>query len=384
MSGQGCDPAWLARLPGLVAELEPYREMLLANVVMVGEIPAPTFGEEQRIDFVKQRFIECGLQSSSSDEVGNGLGIIPGSRGQQTLLLSAHADIPFAAGENHTFSVEPAAIRGPGVADNSLGVAALITLPTILERLGIRLESNLLLMASTRSLEKGNQQGIRFFLENTTLPITTAIALEGTPLGRLHYRSLASLGGIISCHVDRKLSDQSAIEVLNRLISRLGEIPLSRETNTACVLGSISGGATYKLPARTAQLAFQVRSDTDESVAEVNRLIHGIIDELSSGKSVSVQLEVIARTRAGGLPSTHPLVEASRKIMGVIGIQPRHGSYSSTISPYVEQGIPALCLGLSQGENVNYLDEYVEIEPLLSGMAQLIGLLVLLDGGRDE
>ena len=371
----------LARMPGLAAELEPYREMLLANVVMVGEIPAPTFAEEERVSFIKQRFTECGLQSCSSDEVGNGMGIIPGTRGKKTILVSAHVDTPFAASANHSFTIEPGIISGPGVADNSMGLAVLTTLPTVLEGLGIKLQSDLLLLAPTRSLEQGDQQGIRFFLSNSTIPITTGIVVEGSPLGRLHYRSMASLGGMISCLVDRKVCHLSAIEVLNSLMSQLGQIELCAQTNTALVLGSIRGGVTYKLPARTAHLRFQLRSDADDKVNAIYQHILSMLDEAAKKKGVSAYLEVIARTRSGGLDASHRLVTIARTIMRSIGVQAQASIYSSTISPYLEHAIPAVCLGVSNGDNLNYADEYIEIEPMLTGLAQIIGLLLCIDGG---
>ena len=96
---------------------------------------------------------------------------------------------------------------------------------------------------------------------------------------------------------------------------------------------------------------------------------------------VSCHLEGIARTSAGGLESDHPLVFLSREIMLSLGIQSRESIYSAIISGYVEQGIPAVCLGITEGDNINYLDEYVEIEPILTGVAQLIGVLMAIDGG---
>ena len=42
----------LAEIPGQVERLSEVREELLANAVLLGEIPSPTFGEENRIRFV--------------------------------------------------------------------------------------------------------------------------------------------------------------------------------------------------------------------------------------------------------------------------------------------------------------------------------------------
>lgn len=372
----------IARVNSLVTDLEPYREMLLANVVMIGEIPAPTFGEQERISFLKQRFTECGLHNCSTDELGNGLGILPGSEGTQTILLAAHADTPFTAAEDHTCTIDAGRICGLGVADNSMGLAVLATLPTILEGLDIRFRNDLLFMGASRSLEQGNQQGLRFLLANSNRPLAAGVSIEGAPLGRLHYRSMASLGGVIACNVNRKVSQKSAIEVLSQIIHRLGRIPLPEESHTGLVLGSVAGGASYKIPARNARLKFQLRSDADQTVVDIKEKVEDLIDEVGKEKGVSVHLEVIASTMAGGLDSRHPLVLLTRRVMTTLGLQPMDSIYSAIVSRYVEQDVPAVCIGITNGDNVNYPDEYIEIEPILTGVAQLIGILLAIDGGH--
>lgn len=371
----------LDRLRSLRLELEPYRELLLANVVMVGEIPAPTFDEEQRVAFMLQRFTECGLQSVFRDRAGNGLGLLPGTKGETSILLVAHADTPFSAAENHTCTIESSIIRGPGVADNSMGLAVLATLPTMLERLGIHLKSDLLLVASARSLEHGDQQGLRYLLQNCSRPISCSILVEGSPLGRLQYRSMASLGGMISCQVDRKVSQVSAIEVLTGLIHQLGQISLPEGTQTALVLGSVAGGASYKVPARNARLRFQLRSDTDEVVREITGQIEAIVEEAARQEGVTAKMEAIARTTAGGLEPGHPLVRQTCKVLEALEVEPSKTIFSATVSAYVEQGIPAVSIGISHGDNVNYPDEFIEIDPIATGVAQLIGVLLCIDGG---
>jgi len=372
----------IARVNSLVKDLEPYREMLLANVVMIGEIPAPTFGEQERISFLKQRFTECGLHNCSTDELGNGLGILPGSEGTQTILLAAHADTPFAAAEDHTYTIDAGRICGPGVADNSLSLAVLATLPTILEGLDIRFRNDLLFMGASRSLEQGNQQGLRFLLANSNRPLAAGVSIEGVPLGRLRYRSMASLGGMIACNVNRRVSQKSAIEVLNQIIYQIGCIPLLEESHAGLVLGSVAGGASFKIPARNARLKFQLRSDSDQTLMESKEKVENLLDEVGKEKGVSAHLEVIASTMAGGLDSSHPLVLLTRRVMTTLGLQPRGSIYSATFSPYAEKDIPAVCIGITNGDNVNYPDEYIEIEPILTGVAQLIGILLAIDGGH--
>ncbi len=370
----------LDKVCGFAEKLEPFREMLLANLVMVSEIPSPTFAESKRIEFIKQRFTECGLQNCSTDGIGNGLGFLSGSNSQKTILLTAHCDTPFSINEEHTCRVDAGKIHGPGVADNSLGLATLTTLPTILERLDICLKNDLLFIAAVNSLDHGNLGGIRFFLSNYHKTISHCIGIEGAPLGRLQFRSMASLGGMISCNVNRKVSEQSAVEVINQVITRLQAIKLSDDTHTDLVLGAVQGGASYKIPARNSFLKFQLRSNIDDSIQKTVKKIDTILNDIEQQAGVTVSLDVIARSKAGGLEATHPFVEMTRQVMTNLEIVPSDTIYSSTISAYVEQNLPAICIGISNGENINYPDEYIEIDPITKGLAQLIGVLLVIDG----
>ena len=140
----------LKQLPKDRAKLEEIREILLANTLMLGEIPAPTFEEQNRMQFLCDRFTESGLLDISIDEAGNAAAVIPGTEGEKNILIVAHADTPFDKKEDHTFSVSTDRITGPGVADNSLGLAAIASLPPLLHKLNIKLKDNLILMSYSR------------------------------------------------------------------------------------------------------------------------------------------------------------------------------------------------------------------------------------------
>jgi tripeptide aminopeptidase len=384
----------LGRVRRLPAAIENFRAMLLANLVMIGEIPAPTFGESQRIEFLKQRFDECGLCSCSTDEVGNGVGILPGVGAvpRQSILVWAHADTPFSENVNHSLSIRPDRVIGPGVADNSMGLAVLATLPTLLERLEIRLQSDLVLMGASRTLGRGNLEGLRFFLANNKLPLTAAVSVEGVYFGRLNYASLASLDGEIVCRVHNQDVNnghsQGAIIILSGVIDRLRTMPVPSDgkvtmaaPETTLILGSVEGGTSFKHPAREALLRFQVLSESDEALARVERQIQNIVEQVSREMGATISFEVIARTNSGGLDREHPVVLQTRRIIAALGTQPLKERYSSSVSSFVEQGIPAVTVGITTGQNLNEPDEEVAIEPMLKGVAQLMGTLLAIDGG---
>src|SRR5690606_23283790 len=124
------------------------------------------------------RFTECGLDNISLDQAGNVAGVISGRTGRRNLLVAAHVDKIWAETEDHTVSVGVGAMSGRGLADNSLGVAVLATLPLLLDELGIRFDANLVLLGTTRSFGRGNLRGMRFFLENSAWEFDSALCLE--------------------------------------------------------------------------------------------------------------------------------------------------------------------------------------------------------------
>lgn len=377
------------KLNGLEKKLKKYRELLLANLVMVGEIPAPTFNEEERVKFILNRFDEAGLTDSSIDDQGNGVGVLSGKEGKSAILLNAHADTIFSGKTDHTMQVSSDSITGPGVADNSLGLAALATLPYILEDLDIELNKDLVLLAGVKSLGRGNLEGIRFFLENNPFKITDAICVEGIQLGRLSYSSIGMLRGEITCTVPEsydwsRFGDASAILTLNEVINKINDIRLPKRPRTSIVMGSIVGGTSFNTIARDATLGFEVRSESQEVVEKAGETIQDIVMEVSSKTGDQVELDIFARRSPGGIPFAHPLTKCARVVMESLDIEPRLAPSTSELSALIDEKIPALTLGITVGERTFKTNETIQIDPIFKGLAQLIGIILAVDGGYCE
>ena len=376
------------KLEGLEEELKKYKELLLANLVMVGEIPSPTFNEEERVKFILNRFDEAGLTDSSIDDHGNGIGVLSG-KDEGAILLNAHADTIFSGKTDHTMEVSSDSITGPGVADNSLGLASLITLPYILDELGIELNKDLILFAGVKSLGRGNLDGIRFFLENNPFKIDEAICIEGIQQGRLSYASIGMLRGEITCTVPEsydwsRFGDASAILTLNEVINKINDMRIPRRPRTSIVMGSIVGGTSFNTIARDATLGFEVRSESQEVVEKAGRTIQDIVDEVSSKTGDQVELDIFARRSPGGIPYAHPLNKCARSVMKTLNIEPHLSPSTSELSALIDNDIPALTLGITVGERTFKTNETIQIEPIFKGLAQLIGTILAVDGGYCE
>jgi acetylornithine deacetylase/succinyl-diaminopimelate desuccinylase-like protein len=367
-------------------KVKELREILLANLVMMGEIPAPTFGEEARIRFFLDRFTEAGLDSISTDEVGNAFGFIRGTEGEKTILVAAHTDTVFNSAVDHTVRVESSRIFGPGVADNSLGCAVVASVPQILQQLDIETKHHVLLMGITRSLGRGDLAGIRFFLNNCKLPIDYGLFVEGAQLGRLSYSSIGMLRGEMHCNIpdeyDWTLFESSgAIHILNEVITKMLAIPLPTKPKTTITFGAVNAGNSYNTVPTSGSLHFEIRSEQAGMVGELQNRLEEIADEVASNSQTLVQLEVISRRRPGGIDFSHPLTKVSKRIQESLGVTPKIQPSVGELSALIDKGIPGITIGIASASQMHSLKENITIDPIFSGLAQLVGILQAMDGG---
>ncbi|MBN1515430.1 peptidase dimerization domain-containing protein [Candidatus Sumerlaeota bacterium] len=376
-------------LPEIQKALEESRENLLASLVIISEIPAPTFQEAARIQYLKDRFTEYGLTNYTCDETGNGSVVIDGATGERNILILAHVDTVHKSSVDHTVTVLPDIVFGPGVGDNSLGVAMLATLPLILEKINYQFHSNLILMGAVRSLGRGNLEGQRFFLNNVNRKIDAGICVEGLKLGRLSYKSLGMRRGQFNVTVPQEAAWHpfgtfGAVRVMNQVINRLNQIPLPTDPRSTIILGSIDGGESYNTLATKATLRFEVRSESDRVPEEVEKELRLIAEEVASESGAEVKMDIFAQRLSGGIHFSHPLVHATRSVMDALDIEPIIRPSTSEISEFINHGIPAVTLGITECDNLGQPDETIYIEPIIRGAAQIIGVLIAIDQGAID
>ena len=68
-------------MPQKIKKLEKFKKLVLTDAVLLGEIPSPTFNEENRIRLAVDRFRENELESREIDESENASAVIQVLRG---------------------------------------------------------------------------------------------------------------------------------------------------------------------------------------------------------------------------------------------------------------------------------------------------------------
>lgn len=355
-------------------------ERVVERAVEIQQVPAPTFAEQKRGEFVRDLFSKEGLQDVSIDEVGNVYGRWTTDNGPlksgKPLIVSAHLDTVFPAETNLRVTREPGMIYGPGLGDNSLGVAALFGLLWMLRERNIRPASDVWLVANVCEEGLGDLRGMKAVVERFGGEVQAYLVLEGLAFGHVYHRAVGVKRYRISArttggHSWSDYGKPSAIHELAKLVVQLTSLVLPTSPRTTMNVGKISGGTSVNVIASEASLELDLRSEGQHSLLDlieaVERLIHN-----GSRPGVSVEAQVIGQRPAGQISQQHPLVKLAEECLREQGAVPIHTSGSTDANIPLSKGYPAIVLGISTGGSAHTVHEFIHIEPVAKGMEQLV------------
>jgi tripeptide aminopeptidase len=377
-------------LDGYVQEISEIADAIITNIVFLGQVPAPTFHEDERVMMFLERLSEFQTDECTTDGYNNPIGIIRGRcREKPPIFVVAYMDTAFSKEVDHNYTVKPNSITGAGVMDNALGVGILVSLPEILRHLKLKFDSDIVLAGVTQSLGKGNLRGVRHLLRSWPTPVRGAICLESGELGRLHYASDGMIRCEITCHAPPAAKginslQPNAILVLNEAINQILKLNQSLKPRTQIIFGTISGGLKHGQIPGKATLGLEIRSALDKIVGNLFTDIRQIVNDLADKFKVNLQLKIISNVRAAQLEDGHPLVQNAISVMKALDIQPISGSSESELSIFLSRKIPTLTLGISHGEGYLKGEESVQIDPMFKGIAQIVGILNAIDTGACD
>ena len=378
---------FLENLPAVVDGIRDIKDIIITNIVLIGQTPAPTFKEKRRSQIFMDRMAELGVDEVTTDGYRNPIGIIRGTDpNKPPIFLVAHVDTFFETDLVYNYTIKENSITGPGILDNSLGVGVLLSMPVIFQKLGLKFESDIVLAGTIQSIGKGNLRGVRHLLKTWPTPIRGSICLEGVELGRLNYFCDGMIRGEISCSISEGNGvvpkyTPNAILILNEVINGLMRLSLPQRPRSKVVVGKISGGANHGKIAYDASLGFEIRSDSYKMVKSIYNDIKDIVDGIGHESEVHLDIKTISNLKAARLKFNHPLVKSAAAVLEALGVKPVSKSTESALAIFLSHKIPSVTLGITHGKNYYSAKATMKIEPMFKGIAQIIGVLKAIDGG---
>ncbi len=355
---------------------------LLDLAIAIQQIPAPLFHEAGRAEFIRSRLSDEGLSDVALDEVGNVYARLEGAAAAaspRSLVVSAHLDTVFPPNVDLHYEREPERILGPGIGDNSLGVAGLFGLLWALRERAVTLPGDLWLVANVGEEGLGDLRGIRAVVDRFGAAPLAYIVLEGMSLGQVYHRGL----GVRRFRITTRTSgghswinygQPSAIHELTALSTRIAALELPRNPRTTLNIGIISGGSSVNTIASEAMLELDLRSESGDAlevlVGQARQLVNA-----AKKPGVEIQDELIGSRPSGEIPADHPLVMLAQGCLKEAGIEPHLNIGSTDANLPLSRGYPAVAIGLTTGSRAHTVQEFINLAPLEKGMDQLLRLV---------
>lgn len=365
--------------PHTGSSLEPLNlaQQVVQWAIEIQQVAAPTFQEAQRAELVLERFQAAGLADVTLDAVGNVLGRLPGREAALApVVVSAHLDTVFPYETDLATWQSEGRIYGPGLGDNSIGVAALLGLAAAWPTRPSALPGDLWLVANVGEEGLGDLRGMRSLVDRFGDQPRVYLVLEGMALGQIYHRALGvrryrlrvnAPGG----HSWVDYGQPSAIHELARLVIQLLAIPIPTKPRASLNVGVIRGGTSVNTLAAEAELELDLRAESPVVLNNLRLQVENLV-QAANCPPVQASFEQIGKRPAGELSRSHPMVSWAEQCLRAQGLKPSLQIGSTDANIPLSQGLPAICLGVTRGGGAHTTGEYILTAPVASGLAQII------------
>jgi tripeptide aminopeptidase len=361
--------------------LDAARDSIASTVdlaMRICSVPAPTGSEQQRGEFVATLLTQRGY-TPEIDAVGN-VYVRRGRRGVgPVLMLMAHLDTVFPADIPLLVERRGDNVYGPGIGDNSLSVASMLTVLDLLDTLGTETATDIIAVADVGEEGLGNLRGARAAVERYRDQLGAVIAIDGT-LGHIANEAVGSKRWRVTVHGPgghsfSSFGRPSAIHGLGRIIAALADMQVPQLPRTTYNVGVIKGGTSVNTIAPSAEALLDMRSVDVSALEQLAAQARSII-ESSAGVGLRTEIEILGERPAGICHMSEPLVQVAIETLAWLGLQARLGAASTDANIPISLNIPSLCVGITQVEQAHTVEEWIAIPPIADGLAQILRLSI--------
>lgn len=352
---------------------------ILDRAIAIQQIPAPTFDEKERAAYVAREFTALGLQQVEVDGLGNVYACRPGGPARPT-LVTAHTDTVFPPGTDLTIRQTADRVCGPGIGDNSMGVAGLFALVEALNEAGTQTPGDLWLAANVGEEGLGDLRGMREVMKRFGDKVRATIIIEGMAYGHVYHHAIGVHRLRITAqgeggHSWHDYGRASAIHELVKLATQLAEVKPPSSPKTTINIGQISGGTSVNTIAREASLELDLRSENPQTLAELVEQVGNLLNN-THVEGIAFSHTITSQRPAGSISLHHPLIRLAVNTLHELGTEPTYEMGSTDANIPLSLGLPATVIGLCHGGNAHRPDEYIETAMLENGVKQLVRMVV--------
>ena len=372
------------RVKAAFDHIDKDRDAILREWIAITEINAPSKHEQERA-----RFIESLLRKHKLDirydSAGNLIATRKGTGGGPVAVFDAHMDTVFQPGLKIKATVRDGRVHAPGVGDDTRNIEALLATIRALDAAKIKTKGDLVFLFTTD--EEEGMTGAKQYTKDNKGKVDYYIALDGgfegftyAGIGINWYRHhFIGPGG----HTRSRTPPYSATLPMARAIARIYELKVPTSPSSNLNIGMLGGSEVVNAKASDAWFSVDLRSTSNEVIADLEQKIAAILDEEAKRAGMTVKTDVISSSPAAVLPGNREsqLVKMAEAVHRAMGFDPPIGNAgSNNSSAALLQGISSISTGAGPCSDAHALTENCEIEPLYRGIKKILLLEVALAG----
>ncbi len=333
----------------------------MADLVMLTEIEAPPFKEDNRALKFKEMLEEAGADSVWIDEEGNAIGLRKGTKREKVVALDAHLDTVFPEGTDVKVRNTGDTLRAPGIGDDTRGLAMVIAVLRAMEDLNIETEHDVLFIGTVGEEGPGDLRGVKYLFGENGPRIDSWISIDGGDIGRVNTMGLGSIRyrvkflgpGGHSWGAFGLVNTHHALGSAIHYFVQAADEYTKEGPKTSYNVGIIGGGTSVNSIPFASFMDIDMRSIKPERLDDMDKILREAvgkaIDEQNAikrrGRPMSAEFEMIGNRPSGEGDPNSPLVQRALAATEAFGAEPRitRGSTNSNIP--ISLGIPAVTIG---------------------------------------
>jgi tripeptide aminopeptidase len=363
--------------------LDRTRDDILREWIELTEINAPSGHEQERARHIEKLLRKYKLSSVEYDSAGNLIAVRKGTGGAPPVVFDAHMDTVFQPGLKIKATVRDGRVYAPGVGDDTRNIEALLATIRALNAADIKTKADLVFVFTVE--EETSFKGVKQYIVDNKDKIGHYIALDGgfegftyAGIGINWYRHhFIGPGG----HTRSRTPPYSATLPLARAVSRIYELKVPANPSSNLNIGMLGGSDVVNAKASDAWFTVDLRSTSNEVIADLEKKIATILAEEAKREGVTVKTEVISTSPAAVIPGHRDsdLVKISEAVHRALGFNPpitNAGSNDSSVA--LLAGVSSISTGAGPCDDSHALTENCEIEPLYRGIKKILLLELAL------
>jgi tripeptide aminopeptidase len=380
-----------SRLAPARARLAASDERLLTTQIAISEIPSPTGAETARGASVAERFRNLHLRDVRIDSVGNVVGIRDGETDEPPVVVCAHLDTIFPEGTSVHVLRDGPQLSGPGIVDNSRGLAAMLALAEAIDGRRLRTRRSIVFAATVGEEGAGDLRGVKHLFAGLSEPPSACIALDGAGDDRIVTRALGARRYRITFHGTgghswAAFGVANPVHAAGTTAAKLAAMPLPRMPRTTLSVCRIGGGISVNTIPDEAWLEVDLRSSSstvlDRCGSDIQLAVRAAVREenarrTSGARPLTWSVVTIGDRPCGEVDAGHPLVLAALHATTAIGRTPELATASTDANVPISLGVPAIAIGAGgRGGGVHTPSEWYDNTDGTLGIARALTVLV--------